>query len=82
MISPSDRCDLRGVECACDPTHCAVQPQTTPAPVPRFTVRDQLIIISFGFAMMAIGYLALSEADRQFKAQDLRNQEQVTTWKR
>lgn len=62
-------------ECACEPTRCAVQPQTTPAPVPRFTVRDQLIIISFGFAMMAVGYLALSEADRQFKAQDLRNQE-------
>lgn len=63
-------------------TRCVVQPQTTPAPVPRFTIRDQLIIISFGFAMMAIGYLALSEADRQFKAENLRNQEQVTTWKR
>lgn len=66
-------------ECGCT-IRCAVQPQTTPAPVPRFTVRDQLIIISFGFAMMAIGYLALSEADRQFKAADEYRQEGSVKW--
>jgi hypothetical protein len=38
-------------------------------------VRDQLVVIVFGIAMTGFAYLALSEADRQFKAQDLRNQE-------
>lgn len=55
--------------------HCSVQPpKAQEAPI-RFRVRDQLVVIVFGIAMTGFAYLALSEADRQFKAQDLRNQE-------
>jgi hypothetical protein len=62
-------------ECACPIDRCYAQPpKAQEAPI-RFSVRDQLYAIAFGIAMTGFAYLALSEADRQFKAQDLRNQE-------
>lgn len=77
MTSDIQSCGFRQArECACPTNHCSVQPpKAKEAPVPRPTVRDQLVVIAFGIAMTGFAYLALSEADRQFKAQDLRNQE-------
>ncbi len=72
---PTDFCSMRGVECACEPTRCAAQPQTTPAPVPRFTVRDQLIIISFGFAVSLCVFVAMSAWNEQLGKEAQINQE-------
>lgn len=76
------RCDFRTErECACEATRCAVQPQTTPAPVPRFTVRDQLMVCAFIGVVAGIAAFAVAaRAEPYLKNQHLANQENVA-WK-
>lgn len=63
-------------ECACKPTRCAVQPQTTPAPVPRFTVRDQLMVCAFIGVVAGIAAFAVAaRAEPHFKLEALKCQE-------
>ncbi len=58
-------------ECACKPTRCAVQPQPTPAPVPRFTVRDQLMVCAFIGVVAGIAAFAVAaRAEPYLKTQD------------
>lgn len=73
------RCDLRGIECACDPTRCAVQPQTTPAPVPRASVKDMLYTAAFiGVVAFIVSFAIAARAEPHFKTQDQINQEVAT----
>lgn len=71
------RCDFRTErECSCEPTRCAVQPQTTPAPVPRFTVRDQLIVCMFvGLVAWVFTFVIAARAEPYFKLEALKCQE-------
>lgn len=66
------RCDMRSLnECDCEPTRCAVQPQTTPAPVPRFTVRDQLMVCAFIGVIAGIATFAVAARSEPYlKTQD------------
>lgn len=72
------RCDLKTLNECPRPciTRCAVQPQTTPTPVPRFTVRDQLMVCAFiGVVAGFIFYGAASRADEHYRIQALDQQE-------
>ena len=77
------RCDLRHVECTCEPTECrAAKPKDKEAPI-RFSVRDQLMVCAFvGIVFGFIFYAAGSMAENHYRIQALDNQEQVATWKR
>lgn len=78
-----ERCDLKTFnECWCEQGRCAAQPQTTPAPVPRFTVRDQLIIISFGFAVSLCVFVAMSAWNYQLGKEAKINQEVTHVYRR
>lgn len=62
-------------ECGCT-TRCAVQPQTTPAPVPRFTVRDQLMVCMFvGLVAGVFTFVISARAEPYFKLEALKCQE-------
>ena len=69
-----DLCQVRDHgECACAPGSCRVQPST--APIIQPSKRSTLAVVSFGVVMACMAYLALSEADRQFRIEDIKNQE-------
>lgn len=79
---PFDRCDLRiHRECACSPGKCHQQPKAITAPVSTPSIKFSLAVIGFGLTMMAIAFLSLSAADRQFHRQQITNQEASVQWK-
>lgn len=81
MTSNSDACGFRqSRECGCASGSCRVQP--TPVPLIQPSRLSTLAVVSFGLVMACIAFLALSEADRQFKKQFLDNQENVHVHRR
>lgn len=82
MTSPSNACGFRAArECACQTGECHQSPRAITAPVSRPSIKFSLAIIGFGLSMMAIAFISLSAADRQFHRQQLINQEASVQWK-
>lgn len=76
------RCDLKTYgECACKTGECHQQPRAITAPVSMPSIKFSLAVIGFGLTMMAIAFISLSAADRQFHRQQLEQQEQIV-WTR
>lgn len=72
------RCDLKTHgECACQTGECHQQPRAITAPVSMPSIKFSLAVIGFGLSMMAIAFISLSAADRQFHRQQLEQQEQI-----
>jgi len=78
MTSPSNPCGFRAArECACQPGECQQTPRAITAPVSMPSIKFSLAVIGFGLSMMAIAFISLSAADRQFHRQQLEQQEQI-----
>lgn len=63
-------------ECLCPAETCSAAKPATPTPTHQASVKTiMLTALTLGVVFIWFGFVALSEADRKFGEQDLRNQE-------
>lgn len=80
MTFPTDRCDMRGIECACI-GRCQ-QVFDSSAPVYRPLWKDFAMFFGSAAVITVATFFAVSEAEKQFAIQDKINQEQVYVQRR
>jgi len=77
------RCDLRGIECSCEPSECRAAPPTLAATLMVPSWKTQLAVCLFGGAITGIAFFCVMASQEQHqKIIDLDRQEMTHVYSR